>query len=159
MKPPHDRTDAWIDGELPPDESARFEREAGLARAREWLDIDPPNLARADRLAIPQLRTQDSGLRTLRLRWLWQTAAAAAIFIGGFFIGRIGQIGPINTAPSSVTVKVTPLPTPAVRQEAVQLARADEPRRVTDEGGRLIIETTNATWVIDSSFKLASNGN
>lgn len=156
------RTDAWINAEMAGDEAARFEREAGLDRAREWLDAPPPGLARADRLEIPRLNPRSSVPSPRRWRWLWQPAMAAALFIGGFLMGRTGQsgsAGPLNAVPANASVKVTPLPTPAVRHEAVQLARASEPRYVTDQDGRVIIETPNATWVIDSKFKLAAGGN
>ncbi|MCE5230824.1 hypothetical protein LLG95_14700 [bacterium] len=160
----------WMNGDMPPEEAARFERDNTLDAAREWVAADPPGLARADQLPIPRVVKDSSFIihhSSFPWRWLWQPAMAAALFIGGFFLGRVETVKPVSPDRPITQNAVTPAPAATPRQaddHSTQLAKADRPTRyVTRQDGRMIIETTladsgaHATWVIDGSFKLASN--
>ncbi|MEN6627274.1 MAG: hypothetical protein ABFD69_13705 [Candidatus Sumerlaeia bacterium] len=174
MNDQHDQLNAWADGELPPDAAARFERESGLNEARQWLAADAPGLERADELTAPrltQLRNPKSAIRNFR--WAWQMAAAASIFVGGVCIGRVSAPNRDGKVVESInTPAVSPTPGPGrsgLRPDSGPESgqRPDLPaapqRYVRQDDGRVIIETTladsgaHATWVIDGSFKLASN--
>lgn len=181
-----DRIAAFVDGEMTPDEMAAFERrmrgDEALRRdveqwrdaveaARDWMDADVPGTERLAGLAIPSVANRVSRhsepARVLDLRRLVRgAAAAAAIFVFGFYIGHVTQ----GRAPVPVgdSVVENPQPTPTIEKPAPPERQSPGPGRevaqarryFTDERGRLLVETQladsrgTAFFVIDRSFQL-----
>ena len=166
--------------------------------ARDWAQAAPPGLARADAITLASLESlgslessasssPDKSYRShrsygLSLPRVWRPAAAAALLLAGFALGRLSQpaaapdrsISSVPTMPStlsretSTAAQPTPQPTPtAVSPVAApppantDLAMSRPAVRTTDENGRLVVETSlqrsggQATWVIDGSFQIA----
>jgi hypothetical protein len=156
--------------------AARVREDAGLARrveatratlaeTRAWLAADPPGIERADALAIPGLVTSvGAARRVVQFRPLWQAGMAAALLLGGFLIGRAsGPSGFTAGAPANVAEHVQRPETKDAdaATPASERRQAAPERRVRDQNGRLVIETTladsgaHAVWVIDGAARIA----
>jgi len=164
------------------DESLRMEVEpfaTSMNTATDWLRADAPGVERVSELPIPTLEESPT-IKTFHLPllpYLRPILAAAAIFAIGFFVGQISRdaapqkggitspetaIQPVSATPSRITVEPKTdsfIIADSERQDAIQeVAYAPAPTHITDENGRLIIETTlassgsQAVWVIDGSF-------
>jgi anti-sigma-K factor RskA len=188
-----DQIAAYLDGETTPDEAAAFEnrmradesfrREVeqwrdALEAARDWMNADAPGIERVAQLDIPRLgppaiRSRRSA-RVFSVRSLaWRAVAAAAIFAAGVFIGQTTKQGTAAQKPGSfdatqvpgvVKPDKTPAPQPGqLSPEEPRMELASAPTRVTDEKGRLVVETTlkgsgsRALWVVDGGFQIAQS--
>jgi len=188
-----DQIAAYLDGEMTPDEAAAFEnrmradesfrREVeqwrdALEAARDWMNADAPGIERVAELEMPRLGPPEirpwRSARILSVRpFVWRGVAAAGIFAAGVFIGQMTKQGAAvqkpgsleaTTMPHAVQPEKTPAPQPGQpipEEPGMELASA--PTRVTDEKGRLVVETTlkgsgsRALWVVDGSFQIAQS--
>jgi len=172
-----------LEKEMAADPSLQGEVQAAkeaLEAATGWLGAEAPGVERVDDIAVPALRTGKAGWRRIWPQWvplsptfLVQGAAVTVIFLLGFFIGHetasdrlppephqdLSAYAPSASNPEEATAK----PTPAVVEDKEGIPADFRPeRRVTDENGRIVIETTlsrtgtQAVWVVDGGFSLAN---
>lgn len=169
---------AAVEKRLAADDELRHEVEAArrvVAAAQDWLDAEAPGIERADVLAAPHLKaTSDIAVAYCspiearraapprrRFAPAFQFAAAAAIFLIGFWLGTrtSGEAGDASRqspiaisnqnsdgtppAPEVTPALAEPSPTPSTRPAPPQPghALAQGPQYKTDDQGRLIIET------------------
>lgn len=186
---------AWLGGEMPPEEANRFatrlraepalrqqveQTRRALEAAREWYVEEAPGSNRVEDLVIPPLAHPAARVvgpaqwrrgRSRVFSYMVRTAAAAAIFIVGFYAGHLNRAtggSPVmhvseNAHVANTNERKVPgsqqitgeTPVPQQEPPPVQSAR--------DENGHVVVETTlagsggRALWVVDGSFQVASN--
>jgi anti-sigma factor RsiW len=151
-----------------------------LDAAREWMTLEAPGVEHVDALEIPRVAATQEKLREIHprqlakpkyLSFLQYGVAAAAIFLIGFFLGTQWPLrsipGPSGISKGLQTQEqvcpVVPSPVPSGRTVESRLADLGARRSVTQQNGRVIIETTlkgtnaPALWVVDAGFRLAQS--
>ena len=168
---------------------AEFERwKDALTAARQWMDDNPPGLDRVREIPIPQIanainstnrRGADGWLSWLlpigARRLAIQGLAALLVFAAGYLFGT-RKTEPQSSSPAqearnsepSRIVPVTATSGPKERRESpapteVASALQPVPRYVSEENGKMIVETTlaasgsRATWIVDGKFQIPSS--
>lgn len=184
-----DRLGAYVDGEMTPAEAAAFERDMeadealrrevdawreAIEAASDWMDVDAPGIERVAHLAIPSVAARgevspaasgrgDSGRGRARVvavpSVFWRVAAAAAIFVAGFYIGYASQQG--ESTPAGIPIKAGSTPEQPISDASDrEVAQLPARRYSTDSRGRIVVHTTlagssgSALFVIDRDFEV-----
>ena len=181
-----ERIASYFNGEMSQKEKAAFERlletdetlrreveemRSALQDAQGWFSEEAPGIERVKQLEIPSVAKTKArqrpafSFRIFIRRAAWQIAAAAALFIIGFYFGAGTQTQ--VKAPVSVDLEVFETPEEGVSTvPAIDLRQQEEPPEpakplyVVQKNGTYEIETvtssgSRALWVVDASFQLA----